>query len=95
MQTLDGEVANIYRLLTADEVADAERTRVRRRLEREGIDVGSLTDDFVTYQAIRSYLQTNRGAEYSPAETDTLERGLGNVQKLQGRVGSVTEGKLE
>jgi hypothetical protein len=35
MQPLDGEVENVYRLLTANDVSDADRTRVRRRLERE------------------------------------------------------------
>lgn len=95
VQTLDGEVANVYRLLTSDEVTSADRTRVRRRLERDGIDVDTLVDDFVTYQAIRTYLKEDRGAEYTPDETDPIERELGNVRQLRGRVDSVTEGKVE
>ena len=92
---LDGELENTYRLLTDDEISSAESTRVERRLERDGVGVDKLKSDFVTYQAIRSYLKNHRGAEYTPAETDPLEREATNVQKLRGRTVSVTEGKLE
>ena len=95
VQYLDGEIENTYRLLTDDEISSAESTRVRRRLERDGVDVDALENDFVTYQAIRSYLKDHRGAEYTPVETDSLEREATNVQKLRGRMVSVTEGKLE
>lgn len=95
VQYLDGEVENTYRLLTSDEVSSAESTRVKRRLQREGVDVDELENDFVTYQAIRSYLKNNRGAEYTPTVTDPLEREATNFQKLRGRMVSVTEGKLE
>lgn len=95
VQHLDGEVENTYRLLTAEDVSSAEATRIERQLERDGVDVGALQDDFVTYQAIRTYLKDYRGAEYAPDETDPLEREATNVQKLRGRMVSVTDGKLE
>ncbi len=94
VRPLDGEVENIYRLLT-DGSGSADRTRIRRRLERDGLDVDRLEGDFVTYQAIRTYLRKHRGAEYTPDETDPLERETTNVQQLRGRVDSVTEGKIE
>jgi hypothetical protein len=95
VQLLDGELENTYRLLTDDEVSSADRTRVRRRLERDGVAVEDLESDFVTYQAIRSYLKDHRNAEYTPAETDPIERQKTNLQQLRGRVTSVTEGNLE
>lgn len=95
VQPLDGEIENTYRLLTNDEVSSAEYTRIKRRLERDGVDVETLLDDFVTYQAIRTYLKDQRGAEYTPDETDPLKREETNLQKLRGRVVSVTEGKVE
>jgi len=95
VQQLDGELENTYRLLTDEDVSSAESVRIQRRLERDGVDVEALQNDFVTYQAIRTYLKEHRGAEYTPAETDPLERETTNVQKLRGRVVSVTEGKLE
>lgn len=95
VQTLDGETENIYRLLTDDSVSTADRTRIRRRLERDGVDVEKIESDFVTYQAIRTYLKKYRDAEYTPQEVDPLKREVTNLQQLQGRVTSVTEGKLE
>ena len=95
VQTLEGEVENIYRLLTDDDVSSGDRTRIRRRLERDGVDVDALEDDFVTYQAIRTYLKKHRDAEYTPDETDPIEREVSNVQQLRGRLVSVTEGKLK
>lgn len=95
IQHLDGEVENTYRLLTDDDISSAESTRVQRRLERDGVNVETLKDDFVTYQAIRTYLRDHRGAEYTPTETDPLERETTNIQKIRGRMVSVTEGKLE
>lgn len=95
VQQLDGELENTYRLLTDDDVGGADRTRVRRRLEREGVDLDALLEDFVTYQAVRTYLKKHREAEYAPVETDPIERETTNLQRLRGRIDTVTEGKLE
>jgi hypothetical protein len=95
VRRLDGEVENTYRLLTDDDVNSADRTRARRRLERDGVDVDALLDDFVTYQAVRTYLKEHRGAEYSREPSDPLEREAENAERLRGRMVSVTEGTLE
>ena len=57
VQTFDGEIENMYRLLTDDDVSSAESTRIKRRLERDGVDVETLLSDFVTYEAIGTYLK--------------------------------------
>jgi hypothetical protein len=95
VEMFDGETENLYRLLTSDDVNPAERTRVRRRLERDGIDIDVLESDFVTYQAIRTYLQKYRDADYNADKTDPLDRERVNFQKLRGRTAAVTENKLE
>ncbi len=92
---VEGEVENLYRLLTAEDVSQADAMRARRRLESEEIDVDALESDFVTYQAIRTYLQNYRGAEYTPDDTAPLKREKQNLQQLRGRITAVTEGKLE
>jgi len=94
-QLLDGEVENIYCLLTDESVSSAERTRGRRQLERMGVDVDVIEDDFVTYQAIRTYLTEYREVQYEREEKDPIEREVVNLQQLRGRVVSVTEGKVE
>jgi hypothetical protein len=94
IDTLDGEFENIYRLLT-DDVSAAKRTRVRRRLQRNGLDVNAVKDDFVTYQAIRTYLKEHRDAKYVQDDKNPIEREVENVERLRGRVDTVTSGKLE
>ncbi|AZH24819.1 rod-determining factor RdfA [Haloplanus aerogenes] len=93
--TVDGEVANLYRLLTADDVSSGMRTEARTRLERAGVDVEQLERDFVTYQAIRSYLQTYRDAEYeSTSDEESVQNVLETVQRLRSRLQSVVENGL-
>lgn len=94
MQPLGGEAENVYRLLTGD-VSGAERTRTERRLEREGIDVDALRGDFVTYQAIRTYLREHRGAAYDTDDRDRTVVEAENIGKLRGRTTAVVAGKLD
>lgn len=95
MQPLSGEVENVYRLLTDDDVGGADRTRTRRRLEREGVDVETVERDFVTYQAIRTYLKEHRGAEHTTDDRPRIDVEAENIQRLRGRTVTVTAGKLE
>lgn len=96
MSTLDGEVENIYRLLTDDDVSSGMQTDARRRLDRNGIDVESLERDFVSYQAIRTYLKNVRNAEYDDsADTDRVENVAESVRRLRSRTVSVAEGNLD
>jgi hypothetical protein len=93
---VDGEVANLYRLLTDDDVSSGMRTEARTRLEREGVDVDQLERDFVSYQAIRSYLTEYRDAEYEePSATEQVEGVLETIQRLRSRLRSITEGSLD
>jgi hypothetical protein len=95
MSTLDGEVENLYRLLSSDDVSSGKQTEARNRLAQAGIDVAQLESDFITYQAIRSYLQNERGAEYSRrSDDDRLTNAIESVQRLKSRTGSVTENTL-
>ncbi len=94
MSTLDGEVDNIYRLLMADDVSSGTRVETRTRLERNGIDVDRLERDFVSYQAIRSYLKDYRDTEYVRDERDRTESVRQSIQRLRSRLRSVTETNL-
>lgn len=95
MRPLEGEVENVYRLLTDEDVSSAERTRTRRRLEREGVDVSTMLDDFVTYQAVRTYLTEHRDAAYEETDRDGPTDEVEHIGRLRGRVASVTESKLD
>jgi hypothetical protein len=94
--TVSGEVENLYRLLTADDVSSGMRTEARARLDRDGVDVDALERDFVTYQAIRSYLTDYRDAEYEePSADETVQSVAETVQRLRSRLRSITDGSLD
>lgn len=63
VETIQGEVANLYRLLTAEEVSAGARTEAIDRLERNGIDAEALQEDFVSYQTVRTHLRDCLGLE--------------------------------
>jgi hypothetical protein len=95
MNVIDGEIENLYRLLSADDVAPDARIDARRRLERNDVDVEQLESDFVTYQAIRSYLKKYRGVEYEePTDEDRVDRTTESLERLESRLGTVSENNL-
>jgi hypothetical protein len=84
--TVDEEVDNMYRLLTSDGVNSGSRTETRQRLKKDDIDIDNLTRDFVTYQAIRSYLKQGRGASYDGEEQKgNPESVVDTLQQLNSR----------
>lgn len=91
---LPDDVDAIYRALTSDDASAAERTRRRRDLERDGIDVDALESDFVSHQAVHTYLTKYREAEHRLDE-QLAERSLRRLRRLQGRTAAVTEDTVE
>jgi hypothetical protein len=92
---LEGEAANAYRLLTGDDVSAGVRTQQRNRLKREGVVVDELEDDFVTHQAVYTYL--TKGLDISKDttdDTDPLEKHEQRIQRLRSRTEAVTESSL-
>lgn len=94
---LDGEVDNLVRLLRSDDVSAGMRSQARQRLEERGVDVDELTTDFVSHQAIHTYLTTVKDAEYEDptAEGDKLSDRTETVQRLESRLQAVTESTVE
>jgi hypothetical protein len=93
---LDDEVASLYHDLTGDDVSQGVKTDTRTALATDGIDVDALEREFVTYQAIRSYLNDWRGAEYRhPSDEEKLAADRETIQRLLTRTLTVTEDRLE
>lgn len=93
---LETDVETAYERLTDDDITTGVRTDTRRRLERSGVDVDRLERDFVTYQAIRSYLTEYRDAEYEGlTDEEKIEKDLRSIQRLLTRTRSVTEDRIE
>lgn len=97
LSPLDGEAANTFRLLTDDDVSRGMRTQTRKRLERQGIDVEQLTDDFVSYQSIYRHLNECLDAQYTGddlSDDARQERGEERIFGLKNRTETVTQDTL-
>lgn len=97
-QPIDGEIENHYRLLMSDDVSASERTQAETRLARYGIDVEAVKRDFVSHQAIHTYLTEVREAslpsdESSPKDAITNRREA--ILRLRNRLIAVAERSLD
>lgn len=88
---LKGEIENLYHLLTDGDISSGRRVEARRRLERGGVDVEQLERDFVSHQAIHTYLTEYRGASFPDDDRSPVEREATKLTRLQNRVSVVTE----
>ncbi|MBX0297008.1 rod-determining factor RdfA [Haloarcula nitratireducens] len=96
MSAVDSDVESYYELLDDDEVSAGRATEARRDLEQHGIDIDEVTDDFVTYQAIRGYLQNVRGASYEQTEdSEQIAKEQERLERLITRTEAVSREKLE
>lgn len=93
VRPLPGSIAALHRELTATESSAGERTRARRRLERAGVDVAELREDFVSHAAVRTYLQSHRGLEHTEdrGPTDAPDT---TIARLAGRLEAVTADRV-
>lgn len=90
------DLESTYRTLTGDDVARSDTVRKRRELQRAGIDVDDLLADFVTHQAVHTYLTRVRGADLDrDGGDDRVERKRETIQRLVGRTAAVTESGIE
>lgn len=90
----DHDVETTYRILTDDDVARADVLRKERELERDGVDVEGLRSDFVTHQAVHTYLTEYREAELTDQSPDP-DRKVETLERLSGRTTAVSESTLE
>ncbi|MFC6964614.1 rod-determining factor RdfA [Halocatena marina] len=94
---LNGEVENIYRLLTDEAVSSGVQTETKNALARDGIDVEELKKDFVTHQTIHTYLTKHRDVNYESNvdRADPIEKGAEIIQRMGSRTSAVTDTTLK
>jgi len=94
-RSLDGEADLLYRLLTDDDVENAERARARQRLAELDIDPEKLIESFVSYRTIDRHFCncTDRERQQSSAEP-TGKKALERIDALKNRLERVTETAL-
>lgn len=93
--SVSGEAENLYDLLTGDDVSSGERTKAERRLEKRGIDVEELRDDFVSRQAIETYFKTRGVSRPEQQERVSVSDVESTIDKLRQRMKQVTASKIE
>jgi hypothetical protein len=92
---LEGELENTYRLLTDDDISEGRRTQARRRLEQSGIDVDELQSDFVSRQAIHTYLTSYRDVEREETDDGDPVASVGDtIERIRGRLRAISESQL-
>lgn len=94
-RSLDGEADLLYRLLTDDDVEDAERARTRQRLAEQGIVPEELLESFISYRTIDRHFRgcTDKERQEStagPTVSETMDR----INALKNRLERVTETAL-
>ena len=95
---IEDDLDSTYRVLTGAGVSQADTLRKERELERLGLDVDDVRSDFVTHQAIHTYLTTYREVELERSERSPEERRekeLETILRLQSRTTAVTQDAVE
>jgi hypothetical protein len=95
---LSGEVANLYRLLTDEDVSSGVRTQTRRRLEAAGVPVDEVESAFVSHQTVHTHLTECLDVSRDTTENDPADRRRADrdrIRALQSRTEVVTTDALE
>lgn len=92
---LDGEVENLYRLLTEADVSAGMRTQAVGRLERENVDADTVRSDFISHQSIYNHLRKCLNAKKGPSETDPVESTRTTIGALETRTEKIATNNLE
>ncbi|MFC5133638.1 MULTISPECIES: rod-determining factor RdfA [Haloferacaceae] len=93
--TSRSDVDSAHRTLTDDDAPRSEVLRTRRELERSGVDVDAVLDDFVSHQTIHTYLTRDRGVRPPDEDVDRIDERRETIERLAGRTEAVTESAVE
>ena len=94
---VEGEVENMYELLTSDDSSLGVQAEVETRLEQAGIDVANLRKSFVSHQSIYTYLTKVRGVSQPDDTSDEsqIEKTNTAIQRLVNRTNAVVTKNLK
>ncbi|WP_135306427.1 rod-determining factor RdfA [Haloarcula amylovorans] len=88
-------INQLYTALTDDETTEGTRLEVLNELNQEGVDTDAVQNDFVSHQAIHTYLREERGVERENNNTDQIAKTQDTIERLQGRLQAVTEKSIK
>ncbi|MFB6141588.1 MAG: rod-determining factor RdfA [Halosimplex sp.] len=90
-----GDVSSVYERLTGDDASAGERAELRGRLERAGVDVDALSDDFVSYGTVRTHLRECLDVETDRRTPLSVEDARGTVEWARSRSEGIVERTLD
>ena len=90
-----GDPENIYRLLRDDEVSSGRQAELRSRLERAGIDIEAVENDFVSHQTVRDHLKECLDIDTSRQSSIDIERATRNINWAESRSKAVIKQTLD
>ncbi len=93
---LDQEVETTYRLLVDDETSSGSQVTKRRQLEREGMDVDTVLDSFVSHQTMYRHLTSCLDESAPPQRTQPpAESAIDRLDGLVNRTDAVLSDRIE
>lgn len=92
---ISGEVDNLYRLLTDDEITSGVRLEAETVLEQKEIDPKNIRQEFVSHQSVYTYLTEYRDASKQRSANDRINNAHNTIQRLQNRLIVVAENHIE
>ena len=90
-----GDPENIYRLLRDDDVSSGRQAELRSRLERAGIDIEAVENDFVSHQTVRDHLKECLDVDTSRRSCIDVERATRTINWAESRSKAVIEQTLD
>jgi DNA-binding transcriptional ArsR family regulator len=91
---IDGEIENLYRVLTAEDIDAGARTQAREQLRQDGIPIEEIESQFVSHQTVyrhlRNCLDLSRDSEAETAD-ERIERWRDRIDALRARTAAVTD----
>ena len=95
VMTSQSDAEHVYHVLTG-ESREGDKIQKRRELQREGIDVEALESNFVSHQAIHSYLTKVADTTYSDRDGDEqVNNAIDSLNKLQNRTRAVSQNTID
>lgn len=90
-----GDPGAIYDAIQGDAVPAERRTDVRDQLAYAGVDLGTLTDDFVSHQTVRDHLRSCLDVDTSRTGIESLEEAGDVVEWARARDEQIIDRTIE
>lgn len=89
VDVVGSDVTSQHRVLTGEEGSAGDRTALRRRLERDGVDVDDVEADFVSHQTVHTFLTDHLDERYEVDDAAQLRKDADRVSRLESRLAAV------